>query len=850
MRRLHPGHSVSSSTRRIHPALLEIALSVIDSPAARVPFEADVPASSIDRRMPLDAHAPLSSMLPELRLMTGLLIAAAIVAALYFGRDIVVPLALAVLLGFVLDPIVTRLRRWGVPRAGAVGVVMVATCAVLALVGVFLMSQIGALSEQLPTYQDNIRTKIASLREQSSRPGMFDGAVSTFNAVRDEVDRATVPLAPDAQRQTVAPVSRVELTPREHTPLQQLEAFVEAASGPLASAGITVVFAVLILLDRFDLRDRVLRLWGSDSLHRSTDALDEAGRRISKYLTMQVVVNLSYGVPMATGLWVIGVPGSVLWGALAALMRFVPYVGPMISAVFPLVLAFAVEPSWTMLLWTLVLIVTLELLVNNLVEPLLYGASTGLSAVSLIVSATFWTALWGPVGLIMSTPLTVCLLVIGRYLPRLAFLDVLLGSQPALDTPTRIYQRLLAGDIEEAIELANVELQEADVATFYSVTAVPVLQMASVDHSSRATAAHRHRLVTGMDALLRDVVDQHAPGQLAQRAAAVVMGGKWEVDTLSARMLVHALALAGHPAEHRAIPAMGSDALAQLDLRDVETVCINYFTAQPQIQARNLCRRIRRKWPHIHIVLGLWNAPAELLTDAACRELGADAVVASISEALDQVLHLAGARPGEAFLPAEIPASDVERVAALHASGALDPRARALFDVVAKRAADVFAVPLVVVSLIDAERQHTGGAFGSLASDTDPDSPALRGEDMNVPRAMSISSHVVAHGKSLLIADIARDMRFAHNPVILAKSLRFYAGAPLCDDAGHVIGTLCLLDRQPRRFDLRELHLLEALAADLMTVLGAQASQWQTSSSADIIVKPASATVGQWVPNN
>ena len=239
----------------------------------------------------------------------------------------------------------------------------------------------------------------------------------------------------------------MQIADKPPSAFQQAVAWIDAGSGPLANAGIVLVFVVLILLDRLDLRDRLLRLWGG-SLHRSTDAMDEAGMRISKYLTMQLVVNVTYGIPMAAGLWFIGVPGALLWGAVAALMRFVPYVGPMISAVFPLALAFAVDPGWSMVLWTLALIVLLEMLSNNVVEPWLYGASTGLSAMSLMVSATFWTALWGPVGLIMSTPLTVCLLVIGRHLPRLRFLDVLLGSQPALDTPTRIYQRLLAGDVE------------------------------------------------------------------------------------------------------------------------------------------------------------------------------------------------------------------------------------------------------------------------------------------------------------------------------------------------------------------------------------------------------------------
>ncbi len=204
---------------------------------------------------------------------------------------------------------------------------------------------------------------------------------------------------------------------------------------PVTMAGIVLLFVILILLDRDDLRDRLLRLMGGN-LHVATDALDEASQRIGKYLRMQFVVNITYGLPMAAGLWFIGVPGAILWGVLAAIMRFVPYVGAMISAAFPLALAFAVDPGWQMLLMTLGLIMALELISNNLIEPWLYGSSTGLSTLSIIVSATFWTALWGPIGLILSTPLTVCLLVLGRYIPALQFMEVLLGSSPVLGRPS------------------------------------------------------------------------------------------------------------------------------------------------------------------------------------------------------------------------------------------------------------------------------------------------------------------------------------------------------------------------------------------------------------------------------
>ncbi|MDP9901328.1 AI-2E family transporter [Variovorax ginsengisoli] len=793
----------------------------------------------------------LSALVPELKIMAGAVTAAVIVAALYFGRDILMPLALALLLGFVLDPLVTRLKRWGLPRASAVIVVVALALGTLGLAGVFLGTQVSALSAQLPTYQSNIKAKLRNLRESADKPGMFDGVVKTFDAVKNEVDRSTVPIGHGTGRRNdaPAPVQKVEITERGPSAFQQAAAWLQAGAGPLATAGIVLVFVVLVLLDRLDLRDRLLRLWGGN-LHRSTDAMDEAGARISKYLTMQFVVNLSYGVPMAAGLWFIGVPGSILWGALAAVMRFVPYLGPMISAVFPLALAFAVDPGWSMVLWTLALIAALEMLSNNVVEPWLYGASTGLSAMSLMVSATFWTALWGPIGLIMSTPLTVCLLVIGRHLPRLAFLDVLLGSQPALDTPTRVYQRLLAGDVEEAIELAHDQTSDhASVAAFYNETGLPVLRMATSDHASVASAEHRHRVVIGMDALIDDLVDQFPEPASASVPLphAICIGGKWEVDTLAAKMLAHALGAQGQHAEIRPAVNVGADYIARLDLRGAQTVCISYFSPDPQVQARHFCRRLRRRWPDLKIVLALWNAPAELLDEAACKALGADAVVTSISEAVMRVSHLTGIEMKEGFLPAPIPEADAERLAALRASGVLEARAQPLFDAASKRAADIFDMPLAMVTLIDEAVQTVRGTHGEI---DDARSTPLRGDALNLPRELSMCGHVVANGQTLVVPDIARDMRFAGNPMLRDKGLRFYAGAPLRDSAGHVLGTLCILDAQPRTLSQREVRLLEAMAHDLMETLRAAVVQWSDGTPvAARSEAPASATVGQMVPS-
>jgi predicted PurR-regulated permease PerM len=407
-----------------------------------------------------------SSREPDtVRTAASLLTAAILLAGFYYGREILIPLAIAFLITFALNPPVTWLVRRRLPRPLATLAVMaVVVCALVGL-GIVLGAQVRSIAVQLPAYQTTILTKMSDLRDNLRAPGLFDGILKTIARVQKEVELK------EDRPADVPPPQRVEIIPTPQTPFEQVFAWLIRAAEPLATAGIILIFVFLGLLDIGDLRDRCLRLLGGN-FHRSTDALQEAGARISKYLLMQLLVNASYGVPLAVGLWIIGVPGALLWGAVGAVMRFVPYVGPLIAAIFPVALAFAVDDGWTMLLWTVAIIVALELLSNNIVEPLLYGSSTGLSAIALIASAILWTALWGPAGLILSTPLTVCLLVLGRNLPQLRFLETMLGSTPALGLPARIYQRLIANDADEAVEIANEQIQRSSIISFYDTIGI------------------------------------------------------------------------------------------------------------------------------------------------------------------------------------------------------------------------------------------------------------------------------------------------------------------------------------------------------------------------------------------
>ena len=551
------------------------------------------------------------------------------------------------------------------------------------------------------------------------------------------------------------------------TPFEQAFAWLVRSAEPLATAGIILIFVFLALLDIGDLRDRFLRLLGGN-FHRSTDTIQEAGARISRYLLMQLLVNVSYAVPLAAGLWIIGIPGALLWGAVGAVMRFVPYIGPLIAAIFPITLAFAVDSGWSMLLWTVALIVVLELIINNIVEPLLYGSSTGLSAISLITAAILWTALWGPVGLILSTPLTVCLLVLGRNLPQLGFLDTMLGSTPALDVPARIYQRLIANDADEAAEIASTEIEKSSVVSFYDAIGIEVLRLASEEYLQNASAEHRLRLASGMDTLLDDLKDQY-PSSLGPEAKPTVLciGGKWEIDALAGEMLAHALAFEGVAAVSQPAASVNADYLAKLDLKGADIVCLSYFTPNPAIPARHACRRLRRRWPNIRIVLALWNAPPELLTDESLAAFKADAVVTSVEEAVRRIHRIVAPEEAKAAQQAPVPDNDAERVDALKATGVLEGDKREALDALAKRAADVFNTSVAVITTIDKDREYFVGQSGKLPNAIIDDTGTL----LPMDREHAICNYVVANEETLVAcADMSHILLLRHLPASLGRA--------------------------------------------------------------------------------
>src|SRR6201989_2585211 len=422
---------------------------------------------------------------PRGTVLTNMAVAAMIIAALYFGREIFVPVALAILLSFVLAPFVMRLHALRIPRTISVLVVVFIGFSIIFSLGGLMVSPATRLAAKLPGYQQTLSDKIESLRGLMGGSGTLEQASSVLKELGTELQNRDPTSRPDSglvRQPTDKPIPiPVEVKQPDPGALTTLVAIIEPLLSPLTTTGIVVIFVVFILLQREDLRNRVVRLAGSEDIQRTTAALDDAGKRLSKLFLTQIAFHAEFGLAIGIGLELIGVPSAPLWGLIAMIMRFVPYIGALISAVFPLILAAAVGSGWEMLILTAALFVVLELLAGQVLEPLIYGHSSGLSPLAIILAASFWTWLWGPIGLVLATPLTVCLVVLGRHIDRLKFLDVMLGDRPPLTPPQLAEQRMLAGDPIEALEQAHEYLQDSSLENYYDDILLKGLRLAEAD---------------------------------------------------------------------------------------------------------------------------------------------------------------------------------------------------------------------------------------------------------------------------------------------------------------------------------------------------------------------------------
>jgi predicted PurR-regulated permease PerM len=775
---------------------------------------------------------PATPPLPAPPAHSPLLTAGGIVLAiggLYFGRDIFIPFALSILLGFALAPLVNRLRRLKLPRVAAVLLAVTLAFVLIGGIAYVVGRQVVQLADNLPSYQTTITQKIRSLQESAPGGGVVDRVTTTIQDLSKEISGPDKP-APSSSGPSLggtAPAQEpitVRLERPEAQPLDIIRTVVGPLLAPLATAGLVIIFVIFILLEQEDLRDRFIKLAGAGDLQRSTQALNDAAARVSRYLLMQLVVNLTYGVPIGVALYVIGVPNAVLWGLLAAVLRFVPYLGPFLAALFPIALAVAVDPGWSMLLWVIGLFLLAELISNNVVEPWLYGSSTGLSSLAIIMAAIFWTTLWGPVGLFLATPLTVCLVVIGRYVPQLEFLGVLLGSDPVLAPEERLYQRLLAGNLEEAAEMAEDYVDEHSSREFYDHVAIPALRLAENDRQRSTTDTNYRRQVASTAICVVREIEEHVREKAANDAEGadssaepaigsgtpvLCIAGRTELDGAAAEMLAQVLGERGIGTRILPPISVSEGALGQLDLTGVEVVCLSYLHPQPQVYARYICRRLRRRAPHVRFVVCCWNAPPHGgQSEDMSRQMQADAAIVSVETCVAQVEAWL-ARPASGPGPAPtLPDNEHER---LEAARRLDlAKRKKELDAAATRAAQAFGVPIGLVSLLDDEHQLVAGVQGLTPA---PD--AAR----QLPREGSICGQVAVHDEVLVAEDVTKDPRFADNPLVLEKGIRFYAGAPLRTAAGLVLGSLCVIDTQPRPFSEADRTRLQAMADELIAGL-------------------------------
>ena len=607
------------------------------------------------------------------------------VALLYVAQGVLLPFVLAVLLGFLLTPLASGLEslRIGPVGLGRIGSVILVVLLAFSVVGLFawvVIDQTTRLAADLPQYKGTLIGRIESIRGQFSGPSPFADTVEELgNVITGEAEEEARPRVRRATQPV--PVQIVESSPFA---LRMLRDWLGPLLAPLGTAAIVVVFAIFILLKREDLRDRFVRLVGTGHVYLTTQAMDEAAARVSTYLRMLVIVNGSYGIAVAIGLLLIGVPNALLWGMLAAVFRFVPYVGPWVAALLPIAMSLATGSGWMTPILTIGLFVVLELVSNNILEPWLYGAKTGVSIVGIIFAATFWTWLWGPVGLVLSMPLTVCLTVIGRFVPQLSFLNVLLSDQPALELHVRYYQRLLTFDEYEANEIIATFLQGGTLEQLYEQMLIPTLSYSERDRNAGRLSEHQQRFIQQtLTDVIRDLgreFDMVAAGRAVPEGAAkdaeaagtdqpirhslsIACAPAEDVaDRVAGEMLVQLLTARGHAAQACEPSILDEAIIDQLQEMQPGVVIVSALAPGGAVRARQGGERLRKAFPTLQIIAGLWNASGPMEhTKQRLAKAKIDLVTASLSEAIDYIENLATAdQPAGMATPEDL--ADADRI--------------------------------------------------------------------------------------------------------------------------------------------------------------------------------------------
>lgn len=650
------------------------------------------------------------------------------ITALYVAKAILLPLAMAILLSFLLTPLADRLERWYIPRIPAVLAVVGISFAILGTLGYVVTTQLVELGNELPNHETELIDKIHSVRPQSPSLARVTATLTdlrnaistspTQNKQNQKTDATASPAealkelsSAPADKEPTATISGsrtsisatqpsaaaeranlaastnnpppsdtanttkevaepddekavevkvVELPP---SPLQQAQEWLGPVIAPLTTGGMVIVLVLFMLLDRENQRSRLIQLFGASHMHATTEAVHDVAYRVGKYLRALFLVNAGYGAAIAIGLWAIGVPAAIMWGVLGFSLRFLPYIGPWIAAVLPIMVSIATSPGWTQPALVVGWYLFVELISNNVIEPLAYGSTTGVSTVGIIITAIFWTWLWGPIGLILSVPMTVCLLVAARYVPQLHFVTILLADRPPMSPAQRVYERLLAFDYNEPLKHACKTIKETSLSSYYDDVLIPALALAEHDRHSDLLNDEQETFVieaaedlvseledtsrqkgTKLRALQADqsgATDKAAVAGLTRPTARVLcIPLRDEADEVASRMLVQMLVVEGFQADAGAAKSLTNELVDQVAETDSDIVVISVMPPIAPRDSRLLWRRLRSRYPHLPIVIGFWTAVqnkdalAEPVADKASR------VVTTLAEAVAAVRAL------------------------------------------------------------------------------------------------------------------------------------------------------------------------------------------------------------------
>jgi predicted PurR-regulated permease PerM len=562
----------------------------------------------------------------------ALLIAAAV---LYLAREVLIPFALAGLLAFLLAPAVRRLERWKLGRVLSACIVVAFGFSVIGAIATVAGSQAVSLAAKLPEYRKNVTAKIREIR----KPGV--GKIAQAQKALKDLEQQADP----------TPQRPMQVTQTPESPYAQLIDFITPFAKPAGMALAVIVFTMLLLLHRESMREKLIGLIGPRRINVTTQALDEASYRVSRYLFMQLVMNACFGISFGVALYFIGIPNAALWGLLATLLRFIPYAGVWIALSLPLALAFAISDGWSQVGWVIGVFFALELVLVNIVEPLMYGRSAGLSPIAIILAALFWTLLWGPVGLLLATPLTVCVAVMGRYIPDMGYLNVILGVEPVLTPQARFYQRLLAMDEDEAEDLAEDFANEKGLLELYDQMVIPALGLAEQDRHAHALEEERERFIFDT---IRELVDyledrrqpkdesEAKPKNVVHRPAppVCIVGARDEADHVAALVLARMLEAPEFNPQVIPYPLLAAETIDQIEAKGCRVVCISAVPPHAAAEAGHLCKRLKSRLPELRVVVALWTTESSDKLKARLHDAGVDHVVTRLPEAIARLREL------------------------------------------------------------------------------------------------------------------------------------------------------------------------------------------------------------------